>query len=106
MKRTKHLSRNFEMIMGIIGSVIGMFSGSFLIFIKSFGHAHTPFLGTVAIIASILGFVSSYYVRNHSELAGVGFIIATMFVIVGADYINVLSSLFLLVAGVSSLFRK
>ena len=106
MKRTKSISRNFEMIMGVIGSVIGMFSGSFLIFLESFGHAHTPFLGVVAIVASILGFISSYYVNKNSDLAGVGFIIATMFVIVGADYINVLSSLFLLVAGVSCLFRK
>ena len=106
MKRTKSISRNFEMFMGVIGSIIGMFSGSFLIFIESFGQAHTPFLGIIAILASVLGFVSTYYVRKNHDFAGVGFIIATMFVIVGADYINVLSSLFLLVAGVSSLFRK
>ena len=106
MKRTRIVSRNFEMIMGIIGSIIGMFSGSFLIFIESLGQVHTPFLGLVAILASILGFISSYYVRKNNEVAGVGFIIATMFVIAGADHINVISSLFLLVAGVSSLFRK
>lgn len=106
MRRTRSISRKFEMIMGVIGSIIGMFSGSFLIFIKSFGHAHTPFLGAIAILASILGLISAYYVRKNHELAGVGFIIATMFVIVGADYINVLSSLFLLTAGISSLFRK
>ena len=106
MKRTKSISRTFEMAVGIVGSIIGMFSGSFLIFIKSFGQAHTPFLGVIAILASILGFVSVYYVRKNNDLAGVGFIIATMFVIVGADYINVLSALFLLVEGISSLFRK
>jgi hypothetical protein len=39
-------------------------------------------------------------------MAGVGFIVATMFVILGSDYINVLSAVFLLVAGVSALFRK
>ena len=106
MKRTRIVSRNFEMILGIIGSVIGIFSGSFLIFIESFGQAHTPFLGVVAIIASLLGIVSSYYVNKKTELAGVGFIIATMFVIVGSDYINVLSAIFLLVVGISALFRK
>ena len=106
MKRTRSISRNFEMIMGVIGSVIGMFSGSFLIFIESFGHSHPPFFGVIAIIASLLGFISSYYVRKNHEVAGVGFIIATMFVILGSDYINILSSMFLLIAGVSSLFRK
>lgn len=106
MKRTRTISRNFEMIMGIIGSIIGIFSGSFLIFLENIGQFHTPFLGVVAIIASILGIASSYYVRTHTEMAGIGFIIATMFVIVGSAYINVLSAIFLLAAGISALFRK
>ncbi len=106
MKRIRTVSRNFEMVMGIIGSIIGIFSGSFLIFLESFGQAHTPFLGLVAIAASLLGIASSYYVRTNNEIAGVGFVIATMFVIVGSAYINVLSAIFLLVAGISSLFRK
>lgn len=106
MKRTKIISRNFEMALGIIGSIIGIFSGSFLIFLENFGKVHTPFLGFIAIIASLLGLASTYYVRKNPEIAGIGFIVATMFVIVGSDYINVLSAIFLLVAGISSLFRK
>lgn len=94
------------MVMGLIGSVIGIFSGSFLLFLESLGHVHAPFLGLVAIIASILGIISSYYLKTNEEIAGVGFIIATMFVIIGSDYINVISAIFLLIAGVSSLFRK
>ncbi|WP_407423820.1 hypothetical protein [Methanobrevibacter sp.] len=106
MKRTRTPSRTFEMVMGAIGSIIGMFSGSFLIFIESFGQAHISFLGIIAILASILGFISTYYIRKSPDFAGVGFIIATMFVIAGADYINVISALFLLAAGVLLLFRK
>lgn len=106
MKRTRTVSRNFEMVMGIIGSVIGICSGSILILLENLGQIHTPFLGLVAIIASFLGIFSSYYVRNNPEVAGIGFIIATMFVIVGSAYINVISAVFLLVAGVSALFRK
>ena len=52
------------------------------------------------------GIASSYYVKVNAEIAGVGFIIATMFVIVGSAYINVLSAIFLLIAGISALFRK
>ena len=106
MKRTKTISRNFEVIMGAIGSIIGIFSGSFLIFLQYFTQVYAPFLGVIAIIAAILGLVSTFYVSTKPEMAGVGFIIATMFVIVGSDYINVLSAVFLLVAGVSALFRK
>lgn len=106
MKRSKTISRTFEMILGIIGSVMGIFSGSFLILISSFGQAHTSFLGFIAILASILGIISTYYLVKNEEAAGIGFLVATMFVIVGADHINVLSALFLLVAGISTLFRK
>ena len=107
MKRTKIVSRTFEMIMGAIGSIIGIFSGSFLIFLEQYmGAAHTPFLGVIAILASILGLASTYYVRKNPEVAGVGFIIATMFVILGSDYINVISAIFLIIAGASALFRK
>lgn len=106
MKRTRTVSRNFEMVFGLIGSVIGIFSGSFLIFLENIGQVHTPFLGLVAIAASILGIGSTYYVRKNHELAGVGFIIATMFVIVGSAYINIISAIFLLIAGISALFRK
>ena len=106
MKRIRTVSRTFEMVMGLIGSVIGIFSGSFLIFLEHIGQVHAPFLGIVAIIASILGLASTYYVTKNEEVAGVGFIVATMFVIIGSDYINILSALFLMGAGVSALFRK
>ena len=106
MKRTRTVSRNFEMAMGIIGSIIGIFSGSVLILLENFGQVHTPFLGLVAIAASFLGIASSYYVRKNAEVAGVGFIVATMFVIVGSAYISIVSAIFLLIAGISALFRK
>jgi len=106
MKRRKTTTRTVEMFLGIVGSVIGIFSGSFLIFIKSLGQANMSFLGFVAILASVLGLFSSYYLTKNEELAGIGFLIATMFVIVGADHINVISALFLLVAGILTLFRK
>lgn len=106
MKRTRTITRTFEMVMGLIGSVIGIFSGSFLIFLEHIGQAHAPFLGLVAIAASILGIVSSFYVKRNHEVAGVGFVIATMFVIIGSDYINILSAIFLIIAGISALFRN
>ena len=106
MKRTRTVTRTFDMVMGLIGSISGIFSGSFLIFLEHFGQVHTPFLGLIAIAASILGIVSSYYVKTNEDVAGVGFIIATMFVIIGSDYINVLSAIFLIIAVISALFRK
>ncbi len=106
MKRTRTVSRNFEMVLGIVGSIIGLLSGSMLLFFGALNSVPTPFLGFMAIIASFLGLASSVYVKRNAEISGVGFVIATMFVILGSDYINVLSAIFLLVAGISALFRK
>lgn len=106
MRRIHSISRTLEMILGIVGSIIGIFSGSFLILIKSLSYSSASFLGVVAILASILGIFSSFYVKKNSEIAGIGFIIATIFVIIGSEHINVLSGVFLLAAGISSLFRK
>ena len=106
MKRTRTVSRNVEMVLGIVGSVIGLLSGSILLFLQNLGNINTPFLGLLAIAASFLGLASSIYVKKNTGMAGIGFVIATMFVILGSDYINVISAIFLLVAGVSALFRK
>ena len=106
MKRRKVISRTFEMILGVIGSIIAILTGSFLIFIQHFGQVNTTFLGFLSIIASILGLICSYYVYKNSEIAGIGFIIASVLIIAGAEHINVLSAIFLLVAGMSALFRK
>lgn len=106
MKRTRVTTRNFEMALGLIGSLIGIFSGSFLIFLFNASHVHATFLGIVAILGSLLAILSSAYVNKNHEIAGIGFIIATMFVIVGSNYINAISAIFLLIAGISALFRK
>lgn len=106
MKKTKTTLRNFEMAMGLIGSFIGIFSGSFLILLINVNHVHTALLGLLAIVGSLLGIFSSTYVRKNPELAGIGFIVATIFVILGSQHINVLSAVFLLIAGLSALFRN
>ncbi len=106
MKRVRTVSRTFEMVMGLIGSIIGIFSGSFLIFLLNFTHVHATFLGVMAIFGSLLGILSSIYVKKDPEMTGIGFIVATMFVIIGSDYINAVSAVFLLIAGISALFRK
>ena len=67
MKRTRIVSRNFEMVLGIVGSVIGLFSGSMLLFLGALGNIPTPFLGFVAIAASFLGIISSFYVKKNNE---------------------------------------
>ena len=53
MKRTRIISRTFETIFGVIGSIIGIFSGSFLIFIESLGHVLSASFLLIAGISAL-----------------------------------------------------
>ena len=106
MRHVRKVSRNFEMILGIVGSTTGLFSVVYLAFLYSSEPIYTTFLGLSAILGSFLGYVSTFYLKKHEDHAGMGFIVATILVIIGASSVNVLSALFLLVAGLSTLFRK
>lgn len=106
MRRIKTTSRLFEVILGCFGSFIAIISSSFLLFLQSGGKEGNSFLAILAIIGSILGFISSIYVSKNSENAGVGFIIASLFVTVGSPHLGVIGSIFMVAAGISSLFRK
>lgn len=100
------MSRLFEQILGIIGSIISLVNGSLFILIESGGHLGHSFIGIVSIIGAILGFVSSFYITRDSESAGVGFIIAAILILMSVPHWGIVSSLILLIAGISTLFRK
>lgn len=106
MRRIKTTSRVFEIILGCFGSFIAIISGSFFLFLESGGTQGNSFLAIIAIIGSILGFISSIYVVKDRENAGVGFIIASLFVIIGSPHLGVIGSMFMVLAGISALFRK
>ena len=106
MKRIKTTSRLFEQILGIVGSFLAIISGSFIIFIESFGTQGNSFIAILAIIGAILGFLSSYYVNKDLEYAGVGFISSAVLILLGTPGWGVLGSLLIMVAGISALFRK
>ena len=106
MKPVRKVSRNFEMLLGIVGSTIGLFSVLHLIFVDSYEPLNITFLGIAAIFGSLLGYASTFYLNKDEDYAGIGFIIATILIIIGSCYVNVFGALFLLVAGLSTLFRK
>lgn len=106
MKRIKTTSRLFEQICGVLGSLLCLISGSFILLIESGGTQGNSFLAILAIIGAFLGFISSYYVNRHLESAGVGFMIAAILVLIGTPDLAKLCSMLLLIAGMSALFRK
>ena len=106
MKRIKSISRLFEQILGLIGSFLSIISGSFILFIESGGHQGNSTVAVLAIIGSLLGFLSTFYVNRDVEAAGVGFIIAAILILMGTPRLGILGSLLILIAGISALFRK
>lgn len=106
MKRIKSISRLFEQILGFIGSFLSIVSGSFILFIESGGHQGNSTVAVLAIIGSLLGFLSTFYVNRDIEAAGVGFIIAAILILIGTPRLGIIGSALILVAGISALFRK
>ncbi|WP_299525480.1 hypothetical protein [uncultured Methanobrevibacter sp.] len=107
MQRRRSVSRIFELIVGGLGSLISLFSSSFILLIGNFGFEATSFLGIVAIIGSFLGIFASIHVFKDSDVGGFLFIVSTILVLIGfTSSYGVVGALLLLVAGISALFRK
>ena len=106
MRKIKTTSRLFEQILGIVGSVLAVLSGSLFLFLESGGMEGNSFIAILSIIGAILGFVSSFYVTKDNEYAGVGFIASAILVLISTSHLGILSSILLLISGVSALFRK
>lgn len=106
MRGIETTSRTIELIIGCIGGFIGLISCSLFLLIGSFGSTGTWTLGTIAMVGSLLGLISSVYVLYNNQVAGILLIISTILVIIGAPIVGVVSALFLLIAGILALFRK
>ena len=64
MKRIKTTSRLFEQICGVLGSLLCLISGSFILLIESGGTQGNSFLAMLAIVGAFIGFISSFYVST------------------------------------------
>lgn len=106
MKIIKTTSRLFEQTFGIAGSILAVLSGSLFLFIESWGMQGNSFIAILSIIGAILGFVSSFYVMKDREYAGAGFVASAILVLISTSHLGFLSSILLLIAGISALFRK
>lgn len=106
MKRIKTTSRLFEQVLGVVGSLLSLFSGSFFLLIGNLGLLGNSFTGTLAIIGAFLGFLSSFYVNKDLDYAGVGFIASAVLIFLGVSDWGFIGSVLLLFAGISALFRE
>ncbi len=106
MKRIKTTSRIFEQILGVLGSFLSIISGSFILFIESGGLQGNSFIAIISIVGALLGFFASFYVNRDVEVAGVGFVIAAILVLIGTPHLGIFGAILILIAGMSALFRK
>ena len=106
MRITKTTSRKFEKIVGCIGSVCGIFSSLILFIFNGVGFSSMTFLGFLAIIGSILGFLASYFVEDRVDGAGFIFVVAAICLVLHSGTLGIIGAILLLIAGISALFRK
>lgn len=105
------MSRTTEMVLGIIGSLLG-FGGAFLaLFIGSVdeafnGTSGVSGLGTSAFLFSALAFIGSILVKFKAKLGGWLLLISGIAIIISISLFGIVPALFLIASGLMGILRK
>ncbi|MBM7096200.1 DUF4064 domain-containing protein [Bacillus sp. H-16] len=105
------MSRNTEMVLGILGGLLGFGGAFFALFIGSIDEAVSGStemwgLGTSAFLFSILGFAGAVIVKLKAKLGGWLMMISGVAILVSISLFGVVPALFLGAAGLMGVLRK
>lgn len=107
------LNRTAELVLGLIGAIIGVLAGLFVVFVGGVATVLNVAEGSIvsgvawlSVLFSVVGIVSAVMVKSKTKLAGVLMLIAAIggFLCLGLFY--VLPGVLLLIAGIMGLARK
>ncbi|MGB8955489.1 MAG: DUF4064 domain-containing protein [Tumebacillaceae bacterium] len=107
------MNRTAELVLGLIGAIIGVLAGLFVVFVGGVASAMNVAEGSIvsgvawfSVLFSAVGLVGSVMVKNRTTLASVLMLIAAIggFICLGLFY--VLPGALLLVASIMGLARK
>ncbi|MDI6644324.1 MAG: hypothetical protein QME14_04630 [Methanobacteriaceae archaeon] len=102
----KETSRSIELGLGIVGGIFGLLGGTFAVFFGSFAGDEIVLLGISAIMASIVGIVSSVYVTKNPKIGGIVLIVSAIWLLISISLFGVLGTILLGLAGFLAVLRK
>lgn len=107
------MARTAELILGLLGGVIGLLASIAALFFGGLGSAlgaegasQVIGLGWLAVLASIIGIVGAALVKSKTKLAGWLMIISAVVGLVAISAFYIISTLLLGLAGLLALLRK
>lgn len=105
------MSRTTEMVLGILGGLIGFGGAFFALFIGSVdtavnGSSEVSGLGSSAFIFSILAIIGAVIVKFKAKLGGWLMLICGIAIIVSISLFGIVPAVFLIIAGLMGILRK
>lgn len=105
------MSRNTEMVLGIIGGLLGFGGAFFALFIGSLdeafnGTSQLSGLGTSAFLFSALAIIAAIIVKFKARLGGWLMLISGIAILISISLFGVVPALFLIPAGLMGITRK
>lgn len=105
------MNRTTEMILGIIGGLIGFGGAFFALFIGSVdeavsGSSDISGLGVSAFLFSALAVIGAIVVKFKAKLGGWLMVISGVAILISISLFGVVPALFLISAGLMGIFRR
>ncbi|WP_096439037.1 hypothetical protein [Alteribacter populi] len=105
------MSRTTEMVLGILGGLIGFGGAFFALFIGSIDEAvsgsnEISGLGTSAFLFSTLAIIGAIVVKFKAKLGGWLMLISGVAILISISLFGVVPALFLVAAGLMGIIRK
>ncbi|GAW28947.1 DUF4064 domain-containing protein [Carboxydocella sp. ULO1] len=107
------MSRTAELILGLLGGILGLIASFIALFIGGVGSAFNAqgagtvvSLGWSAALLSILAIVGSVMVKSKPKTAGIMFLIASIGGVISISAFYIIPGILIFIAGIMALVRK
>ena len=103
--KDNNISRTPELILGILAAVLGFFVSFIALFFSAFSES-AAWVFVSLVFFSILGIVSTIFVKKYNDLGGIGMLVSGIFLLITGGTLGIISSILYIIGGLLALFRK
>lgn len=99
------ISRTPELILGLVGSILGFLVSFIALFFSAFSESITMIF-LCLVFFSILALVSTLCVKKYHDLGGIGMLISGICLFFTGGTLGIISSILFIIGGILALVRK
>ena len=99
------VSRTPELILGIVGAVLGFLVSFIALFFSAFAES-AAMVFLCLVFFSILALVSTLCVRKYNDIGGIGMLISGICLFLTGGTLGIISSILFVIGGILALVRK